>query len=206
MRGIAGEEHATVAEMLHPPAGERVDARPFDLEIGRLAQHRAEPRQDALGLLLLVGVGVPAELEVDAPDVVGLPVQQRRLVRMERRIEPEPALRREIGRHVNVGDQEAVAEHLPFPLQPEQLPHALREPSAAISQSQPSAIFAVGRGDRHVDAVRARGARRRRGFPSAGRWRSSAYARSTRYCSNQYCCRLTNAGRRWPGSGRRSKR
>ena len=27
--------------------------------------------------------------------------------------------------------------------------------------------------------------------------------RSTRNCSTQYCCRLMNAGRRWPGSGMR---
>ena len=38
------------------------------------------------------GVGVPAELQVDAPDVVGLLVQQRRLAGVERRVEPEPAL------------------------------------------------------------------------------------------------------------------
>ena len=62
----------------------------------RCAEQRLHARDDALGLLLLVRVGVPAELEVDAPDVVGLPVQQHALARVERRVEPEPAL----GRHV----------------------------------------------------------------------------------------------------------
>ncbi|NJD33699.1 MAG: hypothetical protein FIA96_02480, partial [Betaproteobacteria bacterium] len=43
-------------------------------------------------------------LQVDAPDVVGLPVQQRRLVRVERRVEPEPPLGREVRLHPDVGD------------------------------------------------------------------------------------------------------
>ena len=52
----------------------------------------------ALGLPLRVRIGVGAELKVDAPDVVGLLVQQRRLAVMEGRVEPEPALGREVGR------------------------------------------------------------------------------------------------------------
>ena len=40
---------------------------------------------------------------------------------MERRIEPEPALGRKLGLHLHVGDQEAVAEHLPFPFEPHQV-------------------------------------------------------------------------------------
>ena len=52
-------------------------------------------RQDRSGLLLLVGVGVPAELEIDTPHIVGLAMQQYRLPGMERRVEPEPALGRE---------------------------------------------------------------------------------------------------------------
>ena len=81
VRRVAGEERAAAAERAQAPALEGVDAGPLDVEARLLAQHRAQPRQDPLRLLLLLRVGVPAELEIDAPDVVGLPVQQRRLVR-----------------------------------------------------------------------------------------------------------------------------
>ena len=51
MRRVAGEQHAAVAEVLHAPALERVDARPFDLELARRAPSmRAQARQDVLGL------------------------------------------------------------------------------------------------------------------------------------------------------------
>ena len=171
-----------------------------------LAEHRAQPRHDPLGLPLLVRIGVPAELEVDAPDVVGLAVQQRRLVRMERRIEPEPALGREIRFHVDVGDQEAVAEHLPFRIRgrASAAPGCARRRRRSASRRRAcTRRRAWPPARRH----RRRAARRRRPCsPSAARRRRARCARSTRYSSNQYCCRLTNAGRRWPGSGRRSKR
>ena len=35
MRRVAGEQHAAVAEAFHPLAGERVDADPLELELGR---------------------------------------------------------------------------------------------------------------------------------------------------------------------------
>ena len=37
-------------------------------------------------------ISIPAELEVDAPDTVGLLVQQHGLIWMKGRIEPEPTL------------------------------------------------------------------------------------------------------------------
>ena len=80
---------------LQPPALEGVDADPLELERPVLAEHRLQPRADALGLALLDRVGVPAELQVDAPDVVGLLVQQGGLAGVERRVEPEPALGRD---------------------------------------------------------------------------------------------------------------
>ena len=84
-------------ERTHAPALERVDARPFDLELRQSSPSIARmPRDDALRLFLRLRIGVPAELEVDAPDVVGLAMQQRRLVAMKRRIEPEPALGRKV--------------------------------------------------------------------------------------------------------------
>ena len=52
------------------------------------------------------------KLQIDPPDIVGLLVQQRRAPGMERRIEPEPALGRKLRRHLDVGDQELILEHL----------------------------------------------------------------------------------------------
>ena len=76
------------------------------------AEHGADSAPSVLGLTLVLGIGVEAELEVDAPDVVGLHVQQRRALRVEGRIEPEAALGREIGLHDDVGDQEVLFEGL----------------------------------------------------------------------------------------------
>jgi hypothetical protein len=58
-----------------------------------------------------------AELQVDAPDVVGLTVQQGRVSAVERRVEPEPALGRVVRLHHHVGDQEAVLEGAALELQ-----------------------------------------------------------------------------------------
>ncbi len=132
MGAVAREQHAAVAERRHAQAGEGVDADPFQLELGVLAEQRLHARDDALGLALGHRVGVPAELEVDAPDPVGLAVQQHGLVRVEGRVEPEPALGGEVGLHAHVGDQEAVAEGLAAALVAEQpCATGLRAPSAA---------------------------------------------------------------------------
>ena len=62
------------------------------------------------GLLFLFLVDVPAKLEIDAPYAVRLLVQQGRLAAVEGRVEPEPALGREVGVHHHVGDQKVVLE------------------------------------------------------------------------------------------------
>ncbi len=123
MRGVPGEQHTAMAKTLHPLAREGVDADPFELEPRVGPEQRAQPRQHAFGLTLLFGIGIPAQLEIDAPDIVRLPMQQHRLVAVERRIEPEPALGREAGGHLHIGDQEAVAEGPALALQPHQLAH-----------------------------------------------------------------------------------
>ena len=131
MRSVAGKEDAAVSKRRHALAGKGVDAGPGEFERGNNAarggglrfEHGLYTRRDALGALLDLGVGVPAELEVDAPNIVRLPVQQHALARMKRRIEPEPALGRERGAHVHVGDQEAVVKNLTLALQPEQRAH-----------------------------------------------------------------------------------
>ena len=75
VRGVAEEEDAAVAKALHSAAAKAVDGDPFELEFSLGAEHGAQAREDALGALLLLFVDVGAELEVDAPDVVGLFVQ-----------------------------------------------------------------------------------------------------------------------------------
>jgi hypothetical protein len=87
MRGIADEKDAAMAELLHAAALEGIDADPLELEFAVGAEHGLDPGNDLLRLLLFLRVGLPAELEVDAPHVVGLLVQQHRLVRMERRVD-----------------------------------------------------------------------------------------------------------------------
>ncbi len=145
-----------MSEPLHPPALKRVDARPLDVEFRLRTQHRAKPGQDPFGPALGFGIRIPAQLEVDPPDVIGLPVQERRLPRMERRIEPEPALRRKLGLHVHVDDQEPVAEDLTLRLEPE---HRAHRAPRAVADDQPFAgepVFAVRRVDAQEDVLLAR--------------------------------------------------
>jgi hypothetical protein len=101
-----------MAEFVHAPTLEGINADPFQLEFAIVAQHGLDARDDVLRLLFLFRIGLPAELEVDAVNVVGFAVQQHRLPGMERRIEPEPALGREISLHHDVSDEETVHENL----------------------------------------------------------------------------------------------
>ena len=128
MRRVAQEKHPPVPEALHALAAEGVDADPFERERSRFTQHGTNAGDDAVGLLLDIRIGIPTKLEVDAPDIVGLPMQQHRLVRVEGRVEPEPALGREIGLHLHVGDEEAVAEYLSRYLQPQHAPDRTARP------------------------------------------------------------------------------
>ena len=112
MRGIAGEDRPAVHEALHHAAGEGVDARPLMLPARLGSEHLAQAAVDILRLLLLVRIGVAAELEVDPQDVVGLAVQQHRVGRMERRVEPEAPLLRQVAGEPDIGDQELVVEDL----------------------------------------------------------------------------------------------
>src|SRR6185436_12326179 len=118
---VASEDDAAVPEFLHAPALKRVDADPFERERMVGTKHRLDARNDALRFPLFIGIRLPAELKVDAPDVVRLSMQQRRLLRMERRIEPEPAFGRKLGFHLDVGDQETVAKDLALRFETEHL-------------------------------------------------------------------------------------
>ena len=121
MRGIAGKDNPVMAEFFHPPTLKAVDADPFQIEV-HIAQHRLQTQDHALGLFLGLLVDIRPKLQVDAPDPVGLLVQQRGLAGIEGRVEPEPPLGREIGLHDHIRDQEIILEHAPHEIEAQQLP------------------------------------------------------------------------------------
>ena len=77
-----------------------------------MPQHLPNAGDHALRCLFGFRIRVGSELQVDAPDIIRLLVQQGRAPLMERRIEPEPPLGRKVTLHLYVGDQEAVLEDL----------------------------------------------------------------------------------------------
>src|SRR2546430_1182226 len=81
-----------------------------------------EPRAHAFRRLLSDRVGVGAKLQIDTPNVVGLAMHQGRLAGMKGRREPEAALGRKLGRHVDVGDEEFVLEGDASEVEAEQAP------------------------------------------------------------------------------------
>ena len=93
---------AEAPKPVHAPAAKRVDTDRLQLEIA-VAHHRPQAAKHVFRSTLFLRVGVPAELEVDAPHIIALPMQQRRVVWMKRRIEPEPALVWKIRLHPYVG-------------------------------------------------------------------------------------------------------
>ena len=123
-----------MAEVGHAAALEGVDAHPLQLKRPVIAQHGLQTRDDFFGLLFFFGVGVPAQLEVDAPDVVALLVQQHALVGVKGRVEPEPALGRVVGLHDHVGDQKPVLEHTAFDVQAQV---AANRAACAVGHHQP---------------------------------------------------------------------
>lgn len=75
MGAVANEDDALVHELLQASALERVDRNPVEFEIV-MSDQALDARNYALGLSLQFRVDVPAQLQVDAVDVVRLLVQQ----------------------------------------------------------------------------------------------------------------------------------
>ena len=113
MRGVAEKEDAPEAEALQPPAAEGVDGNPLDIERRPGSDHGADAGHYPIKLRFFLGVGFGPELKIDAPDIVGLLVKQRRAARVKRRVEPEAPFRREFRFHPDIGDQETVRKGLP---------------------------------------------------------------------------------------------
>src|SRR5208283_5829311 len=159
MSRITREQNTAVAELAHATALKGIDTHPFKLERALIAQHRADPRDHTLRLLFRFRIGVPAELKIDSPDIVGLSVQEHGLVRMKRWIEPKPAFRWEVRFHHDIRDQESVHEDLSLGLQPHQIANGT---ARSVRRNQPArfdGIGAIRRLDLELDVV---GGRRHR--------------------------------------------
>lgn len=123
MCAVAGEHHAAVHEAIHAKTGKGVNAGPLQRKLGVLAEQSPHSRQDVLRLFLLLGIGVPTQLKINAPDIVRLSVEQDALPRVKGRIKPEPPLSGKVRRHLHIGDKETISKDAPFALQPQVSTH-----------------------------------------------------------------------------------
>ncbi len=153
MRAVAGKDHAAMDEALEARALEDIDAGPDELEARAVAEHPLEPRHDALGLALRHRVGIDAELEVDTEDVAGLAVHQRRITRMEGRVEPEAPLLAEIDVGAHVGDEETLVEDAADAGEAEQAPQRAARPVGGDHPRRAKTPRAIGRPDRERHMV-----------------------------------------------------
>ena len=95
-----------------------------------VAEHRRALRSlTRCGSELPFAIDVPAELEIEPPDIVRLLVQQSGLTAREGWVEPEPAFRRTRRLHADIGDEEMVLENLAGEIQPQ---HRSNGAAAAI--------------------------------------------------------------------------
>ena len=133
MRGVSHKQQTLVAEVFHAAALEGVNADPFQLEI-LLAKHGAQARQHAFGFAFFFRVGIPTQLKVNAPDVVGLLVQQHALTGVKLWVKPHATFGGKVSLHHHVGNQEAVFENMTFNVQPQVATHGT---ARAIGHHQP---------------------------------------------------------------------
>ena len=118
MGRITDKDHPVMDEAVDAAAIEGVDRYPVQLE-GPSANDLFDPRDHVFRLFLLLRVGVGAQLQIDAVDIVRLLVKQRRLAGMEGRREPEPALGRKVRLHLDIGDEKAFLEMPTLEVKPE---------------------------------------------------------------------------------------
>jgi hypothetical protein len=150
-----------VPESLHAPALERVHARPLELELAPSPEHRAQARQDALGLFSPRGSASQPSWKstrhtssawrcssTDCSGWNGGSNQNQRSVGKSRR-------------HADVGDQEAVAETPGLAFEPSMCAHGLRAPSHDDEPVARQRVVAIRRLDVAPHAV-VRWRRRRR--------------------------------------------
>src|SRR5690606_28008673 len=121
MRGVARENDVPMPERIHAFASKSVNADPFQFEAGFMPEKCLYAGHHLFWLYLFNGIRIPAQLEVDPPDIVRLTVQQHRLIRVEGRIEPEPALGGKVSLHLDVGDKESIVKDAAMAFLPQHL-------------------------------------------------------------------------------------
>ena len=119
---------------VHPPALERVHAHPLELERAAVTEHCANPRVHALRFLLVVRIGCPIPAESRCargrrPAGAAAPSRRHETAGRTR----TSARLGKSAFHSNVGDQEAIAEHLALPREAERVAHRAACAVAAIS-------------------------------------------------------------------------
>ena len=118
MRRIPDKDHPVMDKAVDSPAVEAVDRYPVQLE-GASIHNLFDTRDDIFRLLFLFRVSIGPQLQVNPVDIVRLLVQQCGLPGMECRGKPEPAFRRKIGLHLDIGDQEPLFKIAAFKIQAE---------------------------------------------------------------------------------------
>ena len=109
-------------KLLNAAAIETVNADPVESE--RPATNNfLNAWNDIFGLFFLFDIGIGAKLQINAIDIVRLFMQQCRLSRMKIGRKPEPAFRRKVSLHHNVGNQEPFLEITAFKFQPKLTTH-----------------------------------------------------------------------------------
>ena len=151
--GIAGKDGAAMDEFFHAAALEGVQAHPLVLEFKVGTEEGADLGVDILLLHHLLAVDVPAHLEIDAPDVIGLLVDQRSLAGVERRVEPEAPDRGEVRFHAHVGNQEVVLEYPAHEIQSQGLPYRAAMPVRGDQVIATEPVFPCGGVHGHDDLV-----------------------------------------------------
>ena len=121
------------------------------------AEHLAQAAVDIGRLLLFLGIGVAAELDIDADDIVGLAMQQYRIGRMKGWVEPEAPLLGQLALEADIGDQELVAEDLAFIGQSHQVANRTAHPVAGHDIVRRQRVASVGRLDLDRGAIDALG-------------------------------------------------
>ncbi|NDF49170.1 MAG: hypothetical protein EB116_03630 [Betaproteobacteria bacterium] len=114
--GFEPDEHGDATMLTGDDLAERVHQLRIESASGGrvLAEHGLNTRDHPLRHFFCFRICIPTKLKVDAPNFIGLSMQQDRLVPMKGRVKPKPALCREISLHDHVGDQESVGKHLAF--------------------------------------------------------------------------------------------
>ena len=165
MRRVPHKQQTLVAKVFHAAALEGVNADPLQLKRALVAQHGLQTWQHTFRLFLFFRIGIPTQLKVDAPHVIGLLVQEHALPRVKRWVKPKPTLGRKLGLHHHVGDQEAVFEHMAFDVQAQ---HATHRAARAVAHNQPIGLdlkFTVRGGHAHTGMVIVRGDAHHLAFP-----------------------------------------